>query len=132
KWTLEFVEDSHQSKTAERKDVIKLIQSLENLEQSHATFDLKRNGRLSKTFTILSFQQFQYQKRIWFDTFARQVNLFTLLRHKYDIEKSFQDKTGLTITEFLKTLNVFWISILKSELTKIPYDGFVTRDHISI
>ncbi len=132
KWTLEFAEDSRNSKVAERNDVIKIVQSFEQLELSHATFDLKRNGRLSKTFTILSFQQFQYQKRIWFDTFARQINLFTILKHKYDIEKSFQEKTGITIIEFLKTLNVFWVSILNSELTKIPYGGFVNQDHISI
>lgn len=132
KWTLEFAEDSRSPKNADRNDVIKLIKSLESLELSHATFDLKRNGRLSKTFTILSFQQFQYQKRIWFDTFSRQITLFTILRHKYDIEKSFQEKVGLTTTEFLKTLNVFWISVLNSELTKIQYSGFVTKDHISI
>lgn len=132
KWTLEFAEDNRDSKVAERNDVIKLIKGLEGLERSHATFDLKRNGRLSKTFTILSFQQFQYQKRIWYDTFARQIYLFTLLRHKYDVEKSFQEKTGLTIIEFIKSLNVFWVSVINSELSQIPYAGFVTQVHISI
>ena len=58
--------------------------------------------------------------------------MFTELKHTYDIDNSFRDKTGLTTTEFLKTLNVFWISVLNSELTKIHYLGFVTEDHISV
>lgn len=132
KWTLEFAGENYPPKEATRQDVIKLISSLEQLELSHPTFDLKRNGRLTKTFTILAFQQFQYQRRVWFDTFARQLTLFTELKHTYDIDNSFRDKTGLTITEFLKTLNIFWISVLNSELTKIHYSGFVTEDHISV
>ena len=129
---MEFAGENYPPKEATRQDVIKLISSLEQLELSHPTFDLKRNGRLIKTFTILAFQQFQYQRRVWFDTFARQLTLFTELKHTYDIDNSFRDKTGLTITEFLKTLNVFWISVLNSELTKIHYSGFVTEDHISV
>src|SRR5690606_15179994 len=62
KWTLEFSGENYPPKEATRKDVVKLLKMLEALEMSHDTFNLKRNGRISKTFTILAFQQFHYQE----------------------------------------------------------------------
>lgn len=129
KWTLEFAGESYPPRHAERKDIYKLISMLEALELSHDTFNLKRNGRMSKTFTILAYQQFEYQDKPWFDTFARQLILFSELKCRYNIEESFKAKTGLSIKDILTALNILWIAVVNSHISKMPYNGVLTEDH---
>lgn len=132
KWTLEFSEQKYPHKIATRADVIKLLRQLEDLEMSHEIFDLKRNGRTSKTFTILACQQFMYQEQGWRDSFARQLILFKKLKHKYDIASSFEEKSGLDIEDFLKMLYIIWLCIFHTDIIKISYYGYISPEVLGI
>lgn len=130
RWAMEFAETKYPSRQATRQDLGKLFKQIEELEMSHATFDLKRNGRLSKTFTILTFQQFQYQEKPWFDTFQRQHILYAVLTGSHDIDQSFQSKTGLTVGDILSAFKIFWMAILHDALPGYEYRGVLTNDHL--
>ena len=130
RWSMEFAGQKYPSKPATKQDLAKLFKQLEELEMAHATFDLKKNGRLSKTFTILSFQQFQYQEKPWFDTFQRQYILYCKLNGSHDINGSFLERTGVTIADLLCALKILWMAILHSALPGYEYRGVLTNDHL--
>jgi hypothetical protein len=127
KWSLEFAESDHRAKTVERKHIVSMLSQLEELEKSHRPFDLKNNGRVSKTFTILSHQQFFYQEKVLNDSFYRQIVIFSDLIHKYDINRSFKKETGLDILEFLQIFYVLWLTIHFGG-DKFKYYGYLTED----
>lgn len=129
KWTLEFAEQDRSSRQADRKVIKQLLDVLEELEMAHPTFNLKMNGfNLNKTFTILSFQQMQYQEYAWTDTFERQVILYDELKHKYDIAKSFYTLTGIPIFDFIRILFFYWMIINNENLTKQKFTEAIFQD----
>jgi len=130
RWSMEFAGEKYPSKQATKQDLAKLFKQLEELEMSHATFDLKKNGRLSKTFTILSFQQFQYQEKPWFDTFQRQYVLYCVLNGSHNINGSFESKTGLSIANILCALKLLWMAVLHNAIPGYEYRGVLTNDHL--
>lgn len=127
KWAMEFAEQKRPFKLAQRQDVAKLLRMVEELEMSHATFDLRRNGRVSKTFSILAFQQFTYQEKAFLDTFSRQFVLFKQLKHKYDIAAAFEASTGLSIEQLLKIFRILWAFILNDVSDVYKYHGYIGK-----
>lgn len=124
KWTLEFSESDHRRKVVERKHIVSMLNQLEELENSHRPFDLKKNSRVSKTFTILSHQQFFYQEKVWHDSFYRQIIIFSDLNHKHDINSSFKKETGLDILEFIQIFYITWLTI-HFDKDELSYHGFL-------
>ncbi|WP_215224471.1 hypothetical protein [Echinicola shivajiensis] len=91
---------------------------LEKLEMSHDTFNLTKNGKVvSKTFTILSAQQFYYQEVAWWDSLARQKILFCDLHHKHDIAEKFKELIGIPIDIFLDILQLFLLAVFHKDFT---------------
>ncbi|WP_430409568.1 hypothetical protein [Kordia sp.] len=128
KWNLEFSDKKYKAKTAKRADIGKLLKQLDELEMSHNTFRFKKGQSFTKTFTILAHQQFLYQEITWWDRFARQLILFNDLKSKYCIKKSFENLTNLSISTFLNISYIIWVYSHQSELTKVPYYGYINDD----
>ncbi|CAM1345096.1 hypothetical protein [Tenacibaculum amylolyticum] len=125
KWNLEFSDKKYKAKIANRTDIVKLLNQLDELERSHNTFRIKKGQSITKTFTILAHQQFLYQEITWWDTFSRQLILFNDLKSKYCIKKSFESLTNLSISTFLNISYIIWLYSHQDELTKIPYYGYI-------
>ncbi len=123
RWAMEFSGSKYPNKIATSSNLARLFKQLEDLEMDHDTFNLKRNGRLSKTFTILAFQQFQYQEKPWFETFQRQYVLYCKLKGSHDISQSFEDITGLSIGDILSILKILWMAILHNAMPGYRYNG---------
>lgn len=117
RWAMEFSGRNYPLKEATPKDISKLFQQIETLENAHSIFYPKLNGgNIKKTFIILSLQQMVYQEKAWWDCTARQHVLFIQLKHKYDISGSFEKLTGIPLTVFLKILH-FKLLLLLNETT---------------
>lgn len=129
KWGLEFAGETYPSREAARNDVAKIWSQLEKLEMAHDTFNLKTNGRLTKTFSILAQQQFVYQEPVWFDTFARQLVLFSRLKKRHDIAAAFLESTGLTIEEMLLGLKFLWLLVVRNCLPNCTYYGTFSQEN---
>jgi hypothetical protein len=101
KWTLEFAGQKG-SKQATPDDIHILLRMIEELEMAHQTFNTLSNNSISKTFTILSFQQFSYQEAVEWNTFSRQYLLFVRIPGRHGIASVFEKHVGVTIVELLK------------------------------
>lgn len=123
KWALQYGGQNGKLKSPSKAEIYKLLQGLEKLEMSHATFDLRRNERMIQTFTIISHQQFPYQDKAWLDSFSRQFILFGETNTKYSITESFRELTSLSVTEFLRLLIVFWMLIVHDNKLKSRFQG---------
>ncbi|WP_417610097.1 hypothetical protein [Owenweeksia hongkongensis] len=130
KWTLQYGGQNGKVKFPKKVDVYKLLQGLDKLEMSHATFDFKRNQRMIQTFTIISHQQFPYQDKAWLDSFSRQLLLFQDTDTKYSINSSFNRLTNLSIVEFLRILFALWMMIIHDKLLKNSFNGEFTSGAI--
>lgn len=64
-------------------------------------------------FQIKTYQQFYLQQEVHWSDFARQLKLFGgSLKSKYDIEKSFCNKTNLPIFDFIFFMFLIWMFTL--------------------
>ena len=131
RWTLEFSGQAIKTKDASYQDVAKLLTKVSDLEKNHETFDFKKNGWFGKTFIILSHQQFKYQETAFWDSFARQNILFNELEHKHNIRKSFEDKTGISISIFLELTRFFWIYLFHGDKANLKFYGTIPENLIS-
>ena len=133
KWNYEFSDKNYGAKKATRTDITKLCDKISELEMSHAIFRFSTSSGLRKPFIILAHQQFTYQQRCHWDTFARHKILFDDLRSKYDINKSFQNLAGITVFDFLYISFVlyiiFFIAAVDKNLKGI-YRGYISPENI--
>ncbi|MGY5351084.1 hypothetical protein ACXGQW_00685 [Wenyingzhuangia sp. IMCC45533] len=128
KWNLEFSEKNYKSKPATIRDLKNIIKKIDELEMSHQTFLIKKNHPISKTFTILASQQFIYQHRAYWDTFARQLIIFNDLKHKYDISNSFYSLTGIKLEEFVQISKLIWLLTSNFNTKIFKYDGYLSNN----
>ncbi len=120
KWTYLYGEEKYPPKEFTDNDFAKIVNSIAKLNDEHVTSFLKA-GNINKGFQILYSQQFYLQKSVYKEVFATQLKLYTSLKHKYDLEKSFLDKTGLSIFEFIYLLQITWLFTNSNKLDKPSY-----------
>jgi hypothetical protein len=126
KWTLEFA-GQKDSKHATPQDINKLMNMIDELEMTHQTFNMMSNTSFTKTFSILSFQQFSYQESVEWDTFSRQYLLFVGIPGRHSIASVFEKQTGVTVVELLKYFFVLWAFVMNDAFPKEKYRGYLPR-----
>lgn len=133
KWTILFGEKKYPPKQFSIEIFKKLIRYIGEFGNEHILSFLTAEG-INKGFQIIYSQQFYLQKSVYKEIFARHLKLFSTIKTKYNIEKSFEDKTGLNIKEFVYIQQLFYlvINIDTLENTKFKFNGYFDSDFINI
>jgi len=133
KWTIIYGEKKYPSKQLTPEKFTKIYNDISNFNQEHISSFLK-NKQTKKAFQILYNQQFYLQKTVYKEIYATQLKLFSSINGKYDIEKSFFEKTGFTILDFLYIEQIVWLYINIEELKKegLYFDGFLDTHFLNM
>jgi hypothetical protein len=110
KWTYQHSVAKDNYKPLTDKEFSALVNSIYNFNQEHIS-NFIRDGKVEKAFHILYHQQFYLQKSVYKQIFETQLKLYHSINGRYDINSSFLSKTKLTVLEFLKISQVFWLYI---------------------
>lgn len=78
------------------------------------------------------YQQFYLKKTVFKEKFATQLKLYCTLSSRYNIDNSFFEKTGLSISDFIFFIQTIWLIVKSSTLdvTTITFYGSLTEEHI--
>lgn len=133
KWTIIYGEKKYPPKQLTPEKFRKIYNDISNFNEEHISSFL-RQKRADKAFQILYNQQFYLQKTVYKEIFATQLKLFVSIKGKHDIEKSFFNRTGFTILDFLYLEQIFWLSINIGELKKdgLYFDGFFDAHFLNL
>ncbi len=133
KWTFKYGESRYPSKPLTQERFAKLYNAISNFNDDHIT-NFMREKKIDRAFLILYNQQFYLQKSVYNEIFATQLKLFSKLKSKYDIEKSFQEKSGFTIKDFLFIKRIVWMYINMKELDSdnIYFEGYLDDDFLKV
>lgn len=131
KWALVYGGKSITRKklTADRYNTI--YNAIANFNQEHIT-NFMKDGSIDKAFQILYNQQFYLQKTVHKEVFYTQYKLFYSQKTDYDIQKSFEEKTGISVFDFLYIVWLFWLYINIGELGRdnIKFNGIVDAEFL--
>lgn len=122
KWTYLHAGYSYPSKKLTQNDFAKIYNLIYNFNQNHISNFLKVG--IDRGFYILYSQQFYLQRVVYKEIFATQIKLYSSLKGKYDIEKSFEEKTNLTVKDFIIILQVVWIYVNSKSIKDNPLNFF--------
>ena len=134
KWTYLYAEKKYPYKKLEEADFYKLYGNVAKLNDRHV-LSFMEEQRFDKAMHVMYTQQFYLQKSLYKEKFATQIKLYTSLEGKYDIQKSFFEKTGITIPDLMFCFQVIWVSMNAAKIdskSKIKYNGFITQDIINV
>jgi hypothetical protein len=89
--------------------------------------------KLDRGFHILYSQQFYLQKTVYLQVFATQLKIYNSISGKYDINKSFEEKTGISIIDFIYLQQIIWLFInLNKSSNEYKYFGNLNNDFINL
>lgn len=133
KWTYLYGGEKYPSKPLTQKKLSNILKSITDFNQDHIS-DFIKSGEIHRAFHILYSQQFYLQTSVYKDKFATQLKLYDSLKSKYDINASFVSKTGFTILDFIKIMQLTWLYINIAELKKpgIYFNGYLENDFLQI
>ncbi|WP_427873025.1 hypothetical protein [Flavobacterium sp. MMS24-S5] len=118
-------------KKLNNENFLKLLNLTFELNNDHVSNFLKTN--IHRGFYILASQQFYLQKNVSLQVFATQLKLYSSLKGKYDIEKSFLEKTGLSIFDFLYLQQITWLYVnVDNTSNTFKYEGHLTKEFIDV
>jgi len=133
KWTYLFGGEKYPTEPLTQKKASKILKSITDFNQDHISNFIKE-GKTDAAFHVLYSQQFYLQMPVYTDIFATQLKLFSSIPGKYNIEKSFEQKTGFKILDFLLLMKITWIytDIIISDKPSINYNGYLSNDFFKI
>jgi hypothetical protein len=133
KWTLIYGEKKYPSKELSPDKFNKLFNIITNFNEEHITQFFKKK-QVSKAFQIIHNQQFYLQKSVYKEIFATQLKLFSKIQGQYDIVKSFLEKTGFAILDFLiiEQLVYYYINIEILKKPGIFFDGYLDGKFLTV
>lgn len=133
KWTIIYGEKKYPPKRLTPEKFNKIYNAISKFNEEHISSFLKEK-RADKAFQILYNQQFYLQKTVYKEIYATQLKLFSSIKGKYDIEKSFFEKTGFTILDFLYIQQIIWLYINIGGLKKegLYFDGFFDTHFLNL
>ncbi|REC61463.1 hypothetical protein DRF65_16125 [Chryseobacterium pennae] len=128
KWTF-LHGNENGKKTFSREKFITLLKYVEKFEKKSLDPYVK-NHEWDKFFQIIGYQQFYLQQDVHWSDFARQLKLFgSSLKSKYDIEKSFNEKTKLKLFDFIFFMQIIWIFTQANKMNKgTIYTGYIGEE----
>lgn len=126
KWTYMHGGNRYPPKQLNAQRFERIFSAISKFNQEHITAFLQEK-RPDKAFQIIFSQQFYLQKVVHREIYATQLKLYSSITGKYNIEKSFFEKTGLSIFDFLFIQQIVWLYINIKELKKpnLYFDGFL-------
>ncbi|WP_294286631.1 hypothetical protein [uncultured Chryseobacterium sp.] len=112
-----------------KEKFITLLKYIEKYEKK-ALDPYVKNHEWDKFFQIIGYQQFYLQQEVHWSDFARQLKLFgSSLKSKYDIEKSFLEKSNLKLFDFIFFMNIVWIFTQANRMNKgVVYTGYIGEE----
>lgn len=133
KWTLIYGEKKYPQKALTPDKFNKLYKLTLHFNDEHITSFIK-NKQVEKAFHVLYNQQFYLQKNVYKETYATQIKLFSSIKGKHDIEKSFLNKTGFTIFDFIYIEQLVWLYINIDELKQpgLKFYGFLDNNFLNL
>jgi hypothetical protein len=133
KWTIIYGGNKYPPKPLTLEKYHRIYDNISNFNQDHISNFLK-NKQVDKAFQILYNQQFYLQKSVYREIFSTQLKLFSVLTGKYNIDKSFTEKTGFSIFDFLFISQIFWLYINIKELKDplLYFDGKFNADFFEV
>lgn len=131
KWTYLYGGEKFPSKPLTPQKATKILKYITDFNQEHIT-NFMNDGGIQRAFHILYSQQFYLQTSVFKEKFATQLKLYSNISGKYDIEKSFETKTGFKIFDFLFLMQVTWLftNIDRLENPSISFPGYLTKDFL--
>ena len=133
KWTYLYSSKSYPVKILTNKGFRELFDSIHNFNPKHISNFIK-SGNVNKAFTIIHYQQFYLQTAVHKERFSTQLKLYEGLNSRYDIGKSFEEKTGLSIFDFIFILQLTWLWVHIDHLNKegLIFEGYLSQDFIEV
>ncbi len=133
KWTYLYGGKKYPTKQLTDKRFRKILNSITNFNEEHISKFIKE-GKIDRAFHILDSQQLYLQTVVYKEKFATQLKLYDSLKSKYDIKESFESKTGLSIFDFIKIMQITWlyanIDILESK--ELSFDGYLENGFLLV
>lgn len=133
KWTMIYGGNRYPPKKLTPEKFNNIYNSVSKLNEGHISSFIK-NKQVDRAFQVLFNQQFYLQKSVYREIFSSQLKLFTTIRGKYDIDKSFKEKTGIAIFDFLFLAQIVWLYINISELKdpQLYFEGYLDSDFLKV
>jgi hypothetical protein len=133
KWSYEHAEYNHSTKNLDYASFVKIYNLVHNFNDDHISNFLKE-GKIEQGIQIFHSQQFYFQTQVYLEVFALQLKLYRSTEGKYNIEKSFLEKTGISIFQFLFITEFLWLTIQsgKSPDNPLKYFGHINDNILQI
>lgn len=133
KWTYLYGGEKYPSKELTDAKFKKILNSISNFNEEHISSFIKL-GKVDRAFHIIASQQFYLQTSVYIEKFATQLKLYDSLKGKYDINKSFTLKTGLSIFDFIFIMQLIWlyVNVDRLKLTSIEFRGNLENDFLLV
>lgn len=133
KWTYLYGGEKYPSKILTPEKYNKILKSISNFNEDHIT-NFMKDGKIDRAIHILHSQQFYLQKIVHKEIFAIQIKLYNSIKGKYNIEKSFKEKTGLSIFDFLYITQIIWLYVqsAKHKGTSLNFNGYLEIDFLNV
>lgn len=131
KWIYLYAQEQAPFKPLTPKLFQSILKSIEIIQDKSLKNVINDNNDWDSFFQILSYQQFYLQEDAYWDDFARQTCLYRTIFGRYDINNSFEKKTGLTIIDFLSISLVFWCYIKSPKSNEGGfYNGYINHEDL--
>ncbi len=130
KWVLIHGQRSKQLPEATIEDVEETLKLVDDFTENNQFINFKDSSNIQRGMRVLAYQQFWLQDEIRNYHLERQIVLYKLLSHKFDIEEEFMKVTSLTIEDFLSICSSIALYFNLDELNEeYEYDGFLYGDY---
>ena len=133
KWTYLYGGEKYPSKQLTSEKFNNILNKITNFNKDHVT-NFMTSGKIDRAMHILFSQQFYLQKNVYQEIYAVQIKLYQSIPGKYDIEKSFKEKTGLSIFDFLYISKIIWLYVKSAEHKDINlnFTGYLEIDFLNV
>lgn len=133
KWAFIYAGDKYPSQNASSANVEKLIELIWELSNSYRATNLTNKEKLPKYISAISKQQFWLQQDFHISIIYRQIAIYQKLKSKYCIESSFQNLTGISISDFLNCCFITECYIQQNLIGKSHYyTGQLFNDYFDL
>lgn len=118
-------------KKLDQQNFAKLCKLIYEFNNEHISNFLQL--KIDRGLHILYSQQFYLQKAVYKEVFATQLKIYNSISGKYDIKKSFEEKTGISILDFIFLQQIVWLfTNVDNSAGTFKYFGYLNQDFINV
>ena len=133
KWTYLYGGEKYPVKKLTPEKFNHILNCISNFNSDHISNFIKA-GKIDRAMNIFYSQQFYLQKIVHKEVYAIQLKLYKSITGKYDIENSFKEKTGLSISAFIYLSQIIWLYVqsAKNNETNLNFNGYLEIDFLNV